>query len=137
MPLPERVVIDTSAFYALFSVSDEFHDRAVTSYERLLDRDLEFWTTSYALIETIALVHGRLGFETLLPLIRFIESNVHVFWVESSLHSSAMREFESSQGKGLSLVDWTVLLASRINSAHIFTFDREFGNQGATIIPRR
>ena len=36
---PERVLIDTSAFYALRSATDLFHNRASVAYERLLDRE--------------------------------------------------------------------------------------------------
>ena len=137
MPLPEDVVVDTSAFYALISASDEFHDSAVAAYERLVDRDLELWTTSYALVETIALVHRRLGFETLSQLLSVIESNVRVFWIDSSLHSIAMREFTSSAGRGLSLVDWTIVLAARIRSAHVFTFDTGIADNGVIVVPRQ
>ena len=63
MVLPERVLIDTSAFYALRSATDLFHNRASVAYERLLDREQELWTTSYTLVETVALLHRRLGFE--------------------------------------------------------------------------
>ncbi len=70
MPLPEKVIIDTSAFYALMSANDSFHRRAADTYERLIDREQELWTTSYALVETMALVHRRLGFaERSLPVI--------------------------------------------------------------------
>ena len=137
MPLPENVVVDTSAFYALISDSDEFHDSAVAAYERLVDRDLELWTTSYALVETIALVHRRLGFETLSQLLAIVESNVQVFWIESSIHSWAMREFMSSAGRGLSLADWTIVLAARIKSAQAFTFDNGIANSGILVVPRQ
>ena len=49
MALPEKIVVDTSAFYALISVDDEFHSRAEANYEVLKDREVEPWTTSYAL----------------------------------------------------------------------------------------
>ena len=137
MPLPENVVVDTSAFYALISASDEFHDSAVEAYERLVDRDLELWTTSYALVETIALVHRRLGFEILSQLLAIVESNIQVFWIESSVHSIAMREFTSSAGRGLSLVDWTIVLAARIKSAQAFTFDSGIADNGIIVVPHQ
>ena len=37
----EKIVVDTSAFYALISVSDDFHSTAAASYEVLKDRDVE------------------------------------------------------------------------------------------------
>lgn len=135
MAHPEKVVIDTSAFYALISAGDGFHSRAAASYEIFKDRDVEFWTTSYALSETIALVHRRLGFDTLSRLLQIIDANVNVFWVDSTVHSVAMEYFKDASGRGLSLVDWTVVLVSRIESAHVFTFDSGFVEHGVLTIP--
>lgn len=131
----EKIVVDTSAFYALISVSDDFHSRAAASYEVLKDRDVELWTTSYALSETVALVHRRLGFDTLSRLLEVIESHVAVYWVDSLVHSEAIKSFKAAGGRGLSLVDWTVLLVSQIEAAHVFTFDGRFSDHGATTIP--
>lgn len=123
MSLPEKVIIDTSAFYALMSANDSFH--------RLIDREQEFWTTSYALVETMALVHRRLGFAVLEELVQRLEGTVRVFWVESAIHRQALSQFVENRGNGLSFVDWTVELVSLILNAHLFTFDRGFA-----VIPR-
>ena len=64
MALPDRVLVDTSAFFALCSASDLFHSKASLAYERLIDREQELWTTSYALVETIALLHRRLSLKS-------------------------------------------------------------------------
>lgn len=98
MPLPERVLIDTSAFYALISTTDIFHTRASWTYRGLLDRAQEVWTTSYMLVETVALVHRRLGFEPLRSLMDVVEQAVEVFWVEHSLHTAAWNQFAGSRG---------------------------------------
>lgn len=37
--MSERVLVDTSAFYALFSASDLFHDRARGVYRLLVARE--------------------------------------------------------------------------------------------------
>ena len=52
--MPERLLVDTSAFYALFSATDLFHDRARAAYERLVDREWELCATSYTVVETTA-----------------------------------------------------------------------------------
>ena len=135
MPLPEVIVVDTSAFYAFVSASDRFHADAVEAFDRISDRDQEIWTTSYALVETVALINRRLGFDILSQVLGFIESNVQVYWVEGEVHSQAIREVMSSGGRGLSLVDWTVLLVSQMKSAHVFTFDGGFAEHGMTTIP--
>ena len=134
MVVPESVVIDTSAFYAIVSDDDRFHNSAIETYNALTDQNVELWTSSYALIETIALVHRRLGFQVLAQLLGIIESNVKVHFIEDSIHSMAIREFISTEGRGLSLVDWTVVLVARIKSAYLFTFDRRMANIGANVV---
>ena len=135
MVVPESVVIDTSAFYALISDDDRFHDSAIETYNTLTNENVELWTTSYALVETTALVHRRLGFRILAQLLDIIESSVQVFFVESGIHAMAMQEFISTNGRGLSLVDWTVVLVARIKSAHVFTFDRRMAYRVVSVVP--
>ena len=135
MPLPERVLFDTSAFYALVSESDSLHQRATVAYERIIDRNQELWTTSYILVECIALVHRRLGFSVLSQFLDFVELSIRVYWIENTIHSEAIRRLIASNGSGLSFVDWTLALASNATGAHVFTFDRGFVAQGIPVIP--
>lgn len=133
----DRVVIDTSAFYALASGGDRFHDSARYTFERLIDHERELWTTSYALVETIALMQNRLGFAALSDFMNGIDGLVSVFWIDSALHNRAWSLLTENQGAGLSLVDWTVALVSRRLDAQTFTFDGGFANQqGLYVIPR-
>ena len=136
MPLPERVVIDTSAFYALVVESDEFHGSAVLVYEYLIDQDVELWTTSYAFVETIALIHRRFGFSKVAQLLETIEPNVRILWIDRATHSIAMDEFTSSEGRGLSLVDWSIVIAAQVISAQVFTFDGGIADKSAVVVMR-
>ena len=52
------------------------------------------------------------------------------------MHDLAWARFTENQGRGLSLVDWTIAIASQELSAHIFTFDTDFAQQGIAVIPR-
>ena len=133
MALAENVVVDTSAFYALVSETDEFHDSAMSIYEDIMDRDQRLWTPSYALIETIALVHRRLGFDTLSQTLALIESRVQIYWIGDTVHSIVLREFVAAGGRGLSLVDRTVVMLARMKAAHVFTFDMGMANAGIPI----
>ena len=137
MALAENVVVDTSAFYALVSETDEFHDSAMSIYEDIVDRDQSLWTTSYALVETIALVHRRLGFDKLSQTLALIESKVEIYWIGDTLHSIALQEFVSAGGRGLSLVDRTVVMLARTKSAQVFTFDSGIADTGIPIATPR
>lgn len=135
--MSERVLVDTSAFYALFSATDLFHDRARNAYELLMDREYELWTTSYTLIETVALLHRRLDFQVVSKFAEWRSSNLGVLWIDCRVHDSAWGLFVNAQGRGLSFVDWTTVVASReIDDAPVFTFDAGFANEGLPVVPR-
>ncbi len=136
MPLPDRVLIDTSAFYALISIDDRFHVRSKQLYEGLLDWGQELWTTSYILVEMANLVHRRLGIEALMAFVDSVNGVVQIFWVEQTVHSKAWDQLVTQRNAGLSFVDWsTVVSASRLK-AHVFTFDSGFAAQGIPVLPR-
>ncbi len=137
MDLPEIYVIDSSALYAVIVAEDRFHNTAIRYYEELKDRNSELWTTSYALSETLGLVHRRFGFGTVSQILEIVESHIHVYWIEETVHSSAIVEFKAAEGRGLSLVDWTIVLVSRIKSARVFTFDAGMANHVVDVIPTR
>lgn len=137
MPPPNRVLIDTSAFYALLSATDSFHSVARPAYERLLDWEWELWTTSYIMIETSALVHHRLGFRPLEAFMEIVLSPlIHVLWVETATHGEAWERMVRREGKGFSLVDWTTVVASERLAAAVFTFDQTFSKEGVLTFPR-
>lgn len=134
---PERVILDTSAFYALISSADAFHTQAKPAYERLLDWEWEMWTTSYILVETSALVHHRLGFSSLKAFMETLLSDIiSVLWVENAIHNEAWKRMIERQGSRFSLVDWTTVVAAERLKASVFTFDRDFRQEGILIFPR-
>ncbi len=130
-----RVLFDTSAFYALVSKNDIFHKKAVQIYTELLAYKIPLYTTSYILVETIALIHHRLGF---FPLSSFIPSIMDIFsiiWIDELKHQKSWEKLKEKEGKGFSFVDCsTLVLAEEIN-AHIFTFDSLFKKEKVRTIP--
>ena len=134
--MPDRVILDTSAFYALISHSDAFHTQAKLAYERLLDWERELWTTSYVLVETSALVHHRLGIEPLKAFMETVLSDIiHILWVENTIHSEAWKRMLERQGEGFSLVDCSTIVAAERLKASIFTFDQDFRQSGVLTFP--
>ena len=133
----DRILIDTSALYAIRSASDLFHNRASSTYRRFADINVEFWTTSYALVETVALLHRRLGFEAVEDFSRWRhDSDIQLLWVNSRMHDAAWERFMAYRGQGLSLVDCTIAVASLEMGAPVFTFDGDFASEGFLVVPR-
>ena len=133
----ERVLIDTSALYALRSADDRFHDRANAAFQDLIQSEMQFWATSYTLVETVALMHRRLGFQAVAEFSEwFHRSDIRVFWIDGSVHEEAWNRYMAEQGRGLNLVDWTTAVLSYSMDARAFTFDGGFANQGLAVVPR-
>ena len=136
MARTDRVVIDTSALYALRSASDLFHTRASAAYRRFADAEAEFWTTSYVLVETIALLHRRLGFDAVSDFSEWChDAEIQMLWIDSRMHDAAWERFQTYRG-GLSLVDCTIAVASLNMDAPVFTFDGDFASEGFLVVPR-
>ena len=131
-----KVLIDTSAFYALLSSEDLFHKQAGDAFELLVNRNLSLWTTSYTLVETLALVHSRLGAQIVLEFAHWQRSNVETYCVLQDVHDEALERYIQNEAKGLSFVDCTTAIASRDLDAHIFTFDGGFARSGLPVVPR-
>ena len=131
----DRILIDTSAIYALRSEDDRFHHEANFIFNRLKDENPQFFVTSYTLVETIALLHRRLGFQVVSEFSEWREANLRVVWVDNPMHAAAWERYMAEQGRGLSFVDWTIVVASRDMGAPIFTFDSDFAIQGLPVVP--
>ena len=134
MALPEVVILDTSAIYALISESDQFHERASSVLERLVDREQRMAITSYVFTETIALVHRRLGFHLAKGLWDSLSGRTEMYWIEETVHRTAWQEFERAAGAGPSFVDWTTIVAARRLGAYVFAFDPDFAQAGVTVV---
>ena len=86
----ENVFIDTSAFYALMDRSDSYHQTAKKLWTFLLDEEICFKTTNYIIIETLALLQNRLGFEAAHLYSSDILELVDILWVNEPRHNLAI-----------------------------------------------
>ena len=91
-------------------------------------------TSSYVLVETYALLQGRIGIgavrifrEALVPL-------MEVLWVDEVAHECALDELLLRNTRKLSLVDATSFVLMRANRVdRAFTFDGHFREEGYTL----
>ena len=131
-----RVLVDTSAFYALIANDDAYHQTARTCYASLMDQQAELYTTSYVMVECVALIHRRLGFTILNKFVESIRDSVRIIWVDGPSHWKAWELVKARSGRGPSLVDCTVLAVAESLGATVFAFDEDFAREGIAVIPR-
>ena len=129
------IFVDTSAFFAVLDADDANHLAAKRSWEELLRQDETLVTTSYVLVETLALLQNRLGMaavrgfqETIVPLLQ-------IEWVDFSIHRAAISALLTANRRQLSLVDCASFEVMRSLGLTIaFTFDPHFAQQGFSLL---
>ncbi len=130
-----KTYLDTSALYAILSVGDEFHERAVAKYQELIDSEDDLWIDSLVFEELVALVWHRAGKTNGIKAARWLLSDINIRWLgEDGLHD-VLRLAESSPEQNLSLVDWSLVRAAREEDVWVFTFDENIKATGVRVIP--
>ena len=128
--------VDASAFFAIVSPSDQNHQAAVAAWVDLVKKREHLVTSNYVLIETITLLHARLGTPAVQRFLGDVMSIVEVVWADVGSHVAAVTAMLAHPGKGgPSLVDcmsFEVIRERRITD--VFTYDRHFDGHGFRII---
>ena len=131
----ENVFIDTSAFYALMDRSDRYHEKANKLWISLLDKNATLKTTNYIIIEALALLQNRLGFEAANLFSNDILGLADILWVDASRHNLAYELWRGLGKINLSLVDCVSFITMRhYKLENVFGFDRHFDEQGFKIL---
>lgn len=130
------IYVDASAFFAVVSPSDQAHPAAAATWVKLLNEREHLVTSNYVLIETVTLLHARLGTAAVQKFLGDVMSIVEVVWADAEDHIAAVTAMLASPGKGgPSLVDcmsFEVIRQRRIHS--VFTYDRHFDGRGFKVI---
>ncbi|MGD1969635.1 MAG: PIN domain-containing protein [Desulfobacterales bacterium] len=131
----ENIFIDTSAFYALMDSSDAHHEKAKNIWIFLLEEESHLHTTNYIMIESLALLQSRLGFEAAHLFARDISGLVEFCWIDKPQHSLAFELWLSLGRRKMSLVDCVSFITMRhYKIENTFAFDKHFEEQGFTIL---
>lgn len=97
--------------------------------ENALSRGDEFLTHSCVVIESVALVHRRLGFDSVRRFLLDL-GEIRIRWVDQRLHQAAVARFVQRTGS-VSLVDETSFAVVRDQGiTHAFAFDSDFDAEG-------
>ena len=136
--ISESAFIDTSAFYALMDLSDKHHEEASRLWKSSLEKNIYFYTSNYIIIETLALLQNRLGFEAADIWYRDVLGIVEVLWIDNSHHNFAFELWLSLGRRKLSLVDCVSFATMRHHKIEkVSGFDKHFKEQGFEIIDAR
>lgn len=111
------VYVDTSAWFAVASEKDRRHDDARSTITELVEHAEPLVTCSYALAETMGLVHARLGWSALERVAAGMRV-ADVVWVDADLHAEAETVLFARRRRRLSIVDAAGIAVMRAPCAH-------------------
>jgi predicted nucleic acid-binding protein len=124
------IFLDTSAIYALADKTDPNHLTAYSKFQDALKSGEVFVLHNYILLESAALLQGRLGLPSAVLFLKDAKS-FEVEWVDSDLQEEAEKELERIGKRGISLVDCTSFLVMRRKGVQkVLAFDPDFQDQG-------
>jgi predicted nucleic acid-binding protein len=130
------VFVDTSAFYAVFDRDDANHPAAKEAWIALLRERATLVTTSYVLVETVALLQHRIGIAAVRSFHEDVMPLLQVAWIKGEEHRAGVEAVLAASRKRLSLVDCVSFQAMRqLGVRTAFSFDAHFGEQGFTTKP--
>ena len=127
------VFVDTSALYALLDEADANHPAAADAFRRL--RGSELVTHAYVVVETLALIGRRLGWDATQGFIDYLLPVIEVRPVDDALHRAALMAYRESGSSQVSFVDrvsFAFMRASRLRMA--FAFDDDFTAQRFEVV---
>ncbi len=130
-----RVFVDTSAFFAIMVRNDYMHVRARETFKRLLEGAAELYTTSYVVLETIALLQARVGLDAARSFQHEFLSIFKVCWVDQNLHEKSFRRLELRGRREISLVDCASFVwMEESGDSYAFAYDEHFAAEGFTLL---
>lgn len=128
--------VDTSALFALIDGTAQNHRTAVDWLEQAKEKEESLESHNYVVVESIALVHRRLGSDAVRNLAHTYLPALSISYVDADLHDRAMSAYLASMTRDSSLVDHVSfeLMRDRIIES-AFTFDHDFAREGFSVVP--
>jgi predicted nucleic acid-binding protein len=131
------VFVDTSAFYAHMVKSEESHVAVRDTFARLLDQGRPMWTTSFVMVETMALLQHRIGLAAARDFDEEVLPAVQVRWVDEHLYRLGIDRLWREDRRQLSLVDVVSFEFMRIEGLETaLAIDPDFAEAGFRVLPR-
>ena len=123
--------VDTSAFFALLAGNDQMHGQASRNFTYFAENDVQLVTSSYVLVETLALLQNRIGLEAVSDFqLKFLPL-LEVIWVDAEWHNRAMQRLLTHSKRKLSLVDCLSFeIMESLDISLAYSFDNHFVEYG-------
>ena len=129
------VFADTSGLYALLVGSEDRHVDMVRAFRDVVARERPLRTTSYVVVETVALLQHRIGLESVRDFDEHVYPLLAVEWVSEALHRRGVRRLSRENRRRLSLVDCVSLEFMHQQGIHdVLGLDRHFEEAGCTLL---
>ena len=128
------IFADTSALFALLVRDDLMHIRAKENFSSFATQGVQLITSSYVLVETVALLQRRIGLNAVNDFNARIVPLLEIVWVDAEWHNRGMQRLLMQSRQSLSLVDclsFEIMEAREITVA--YTFDKHFPDNGFII----
>jgi uncharacterized protein len=129
------VFADTSALFALMVRDDMMHVRAKKCFSYFAEHSVQLISSSFVLVETIALLQRRIGLDAVQDFHVRIVPLLDVLWVNAEWYARAFQRLSSHGKRDLSLVDclsFEIMEARAVTMA--YTYDKHFKENGFNIV---
>lgn len=130
------VFVDTSAFYALLVRTDVSHEPVRAAFAALVDASRSLWTTSFVIVETMALLQHRIGLQAARDFDEEVLPVVRVHWVDEDLYRLGVDRLWRLDRRQISVVDsvsFEFMRRQGIETA--LAADPHFADAGFMVVP--
>jgi len=130
------VFADTSALLAVLDAGEDNHERVTTSWQSLLSKNNVLLTHNYVLVETLALIQGRIGMTAVSAFVEDLLPVISLQWVDDKTHRASLSALLTASRRQISFVDCVSFQVMRdLGVKTAFTLDNHFKQQGFRIVP--
>jgi hypothetical protein len=129
----KKVLVDTSAWVAIFDKRDENHKKAKSVLEYLKNNRIRLVISDYIFDETITTVLSNAGHRTARQVGEFLFKSkiIDFVWLDLDLKLKAWELFKKYDDKEFSFTDCTsFVLSKQLKVNEVFAFDDDFKTMG-------
>lgn len=130
------IFVDTSGVFAAVDPSDHRHELAGRFWIDAVSRGEALVTTSYVVVESVALMQRRLGLNAARAFVQEAVPLMRVVVMDRGHYDRGVAVWLAAGRRQLSLVDCLSFEAMREHGIReVFAFDPDFGQEGFVVLP--